>query len=128
MSGRLKIAAVLAVAAALATAVVAGTSDKRRGDDEACLAKNSSLLDKLRETLEEGSKCETDSDCQVVSLMMCPLGCYAAVMKKNVERARQAIADTSARLDRACQCEYKCAPAPKSASCVTGHCTVRGRQ
>ena len=128
MSGQVKIAAVLAAVAGLAIAAVACTSKKRQGDEEGCLARNSTLLDELRETLEEASKCEKDSDCEVVSLMTCPIGCHTAIKKDNVERARRAIADTSARLDRSCQCVYKCAPAPKSASCVTGRCTIGGRR
>jgi hypothetical protein len=127
MTGRQKIAAALALAAGMAMVMAASCSRKSHGDDQACLAKNSAILEELKRTLEEGSKCEEDSDCQVLSLMVCPLGCYAAVSKRSLEKVRAAVADTSSRLDRACLCEYKCAPAPKSASCTIGRCTSRDR-
>ena len=128
MKDRPRIFAVLALLGGLSGGTAAGDSDRSQPNDHACMEKNSTLLARLKETLDAGSTCGKASDCQVLPLMVCPLGCYAAVTKKNVEKVRAEIEDVTARLDPACLCEYKCSALPKSTSCVKGHCTIEGRR
>jgi hypothetical protein len=92
------------------------------------MERNSSLRDELKEEVDANSKCGMDSDCQVISVTACPLGCYVAVTKKNVEKIRAIVNDLKGRLDPACQCMYKCSDLPRSASCVKGRCSIGGRR
>jgi hypothetical protein len=118
----------LLVMAVMGLAGMAKAEDSARGrdDDQACMERNASLRDELKEAVEANSECGRDTDCQVVSVTACPLGCYVAVTKKNVERIRTLVKEVTSRLDPACQCMYKCSALPKSASCVKGHCSIGG--
>jgi hypothetical protein len=123
-----KIVIVVALLASLSGLAKAGASDKSRDEDQACMDRNFSLRDELKEEVDANSKCEMDSDCQVISVTACPLGCYVAVTKKSAEKVRAVVKDLKSRLDPVCQCMYKCSGLPRSASCVKGRCSIEGRR
>ena len=114
--------AAVAVATCFAGAGLASDADNSGGGEQACMEKAYAAGEDFRSTVQENSKCRTDAECEVVPVLLCPLGCYAAVAKANAQKIRDLVKEISGELE--CECKYKCPPLPKHASCKKGHCTI----
>ena len=92
---------------------------------QTCKNNNFAIREELRAVVHENAKCDDDTDCEIISIATCPLGCYPSVAKENAEKIRVLVREAKARLDPGCPCVYKCM-APKQAHCgPNGICTSR---
>lgn len=101
-----------------------GTPPLSSGGEEACIQKNRNVGIQLAADIAANATCKSDSDCEVVTVGACPLGCYAAVAKQNVQKIRPLIAEAVQRLDASCRCMYRCMSPPIHASCTKKKCTI----
>ena len=109
------------LAVAVNLAGVGSASDANpSGGDRSCGDSRESARKAFMDAVQENSKCRRDSECEVVSILVCPLGCYVAVTKKDAQKVRDLAKEMSGR----CECKYKCPPLPERASCKKGHCTI----
>ena len=92
--------------------------------EEACIQKNRDVGTQLAADIAANATCKSDSDCGVVPVGACPIGCWTAVAKRNVQKVKPLIAEAIQRLDASCRCMYRCMPPPVHASCTKKKCTI----
>jgi hypothetical protein len=106
---------------------IANTPDAgtpRSDGEEACIQKNRDVGTQLAADIAAAATCKSDSDCDVVPVGACPLGCWAAVAKRHVQKIKPLIAEAVQRLDASCRCMYRCMAPPMHASCTKKKCTI----
>lgn len=106
---------------------VADTPDAgtpRAGGEEACIQKNRDVGIQLAADIAAAATCKSASDCEVVPVGACPLGCWAAVAKRNVQKIKPLIAEAVQSLEASCSCMYRCMAPPLHASCAKKKCTI----
>ena len=116
---------VFAVVLGAGTSLVATPPDSgAAGDHNACIRKNRDVGAQLAADIAANAMCKSDSDCEALPIMVCPLGCWAAVAKQNDQKMKSLIAESIQRLDKTCRCMYRCHPRPVHVSCSKKQCVV----
>jgi hypothetical protein len=124
---RLKVTLPVMVAGVLAVMAGASVRGARAQDDSAadCRTRNGKLGDEFRAAVAANSSCRTSSDCDVIPVYRCPMGCYAAVAKEHLDEVRAVANDIKQRLDPTCACAYRCVPPPVHSVCRAHKCTFK---
>jgi hypothetical protein len=93
-------------------------------DGDPCIQRNRDVAAQLAADLARNAICKSNSDCEILPIGECPLGCWTAVAKKNARTMKALISESVQRLDPTCKCMYRCVAPPLRASCSKKKCII----
>jgi hypothetical protein len=78
------------------------------------------LSKKIEAQMQGLNQCETDSDCIIEPIHVCPFGCYV-FKNKNIDTTK--LQSNLKKFSQHCQtCVYRCAQPPKTLKCIENIC------
>ena len=116
----------LGIGAGLASATGASEPTQDDADFEACRQRNDDVAKEFSSRVSGYASCKVDSDCEVVPIYRCPLGCYVAVARRNSKEVKRVAKEAGAQLDRSCECKSHCQPIERlDARCKKRQCEIQ---